>query len=89
MKRALVVGINRYLNLGQLHTPANDANAVAQRLHEIGFEDIKGLPATDEAGLWVNSDPDKQVSKEDLEKAIECLFAIDEDGHLPETALFY
>ncbi|TAN89634.1 MAG: caspase family protein, partial [Phormidium sp. SL48-SHIP] len=89
MKRALVVGINRYLKLGRLRTPANDANAVAQRLHEIGFEDIKGLPATDEAGLWVNSDPDKEVSKEELEKAIECLFAIDEDGHLPETALFY
>ncbi|MFP4652885.1 MAG: caspase family protein, partial [Phormidium sp.] len=62
MKRALVVGINRYLKLGRLHTPANDANAVAQRLHDIGFEDIRGLPATDEAGLWVSSDPDKRVS---------------------------
>ncbi|MFP4320790.1 MAG: caspase domain-containing protein, partial [Phormidium sp.] len=89
MKRALVVGINRYLKLGRLHTPANDANAVAQRLHDIGFEDIRGLPATDEAGLWVSSDPDKRVSKYELEKAIDWLFAINEKSHIPETALFY
>ncbi|HIK10529.1 MAG TPA: caspase family protein [Oscillatoriaceae cyanobacterium M33_DOE_052] len=92
MKRALVVGINCYLKLGRLRTPANDANAVAQRLREIGFDEIRGLPspATSEAGLWVDPNPDRQVSSRELENAIEWLFAIGEDkSNIPETAFLF
>ncbi|OAB59350.1 hypothetical protein AY600_00250, partial [Phormidium willei BDU 130791] len=91
MKRALVVGINRYLKLGRLRTPANDANAVAQRLHEIGFEEIRGLPApeTSASGLWIDPNPDTDVLKEELEKEIDWLFAIDNDSKIPDIALLY
>jgi WD40 repeat protein len=91
MKRALVVGINCYRKLDKLRTPANDANAVAQRLREIGFDEIRGLPsAPPKTGLWVDPDPDRKVSNEDLEKAIEWLFAFNEDkSNIPEIALLF
>ncbi|WP_254568137.1 caspase family protein [Oscillatoria sp. HE19RPO] len=89
MKRALVVGINCYRKLGKLRTPANDANAVAQGLREIGFDEIRGLPsAPPETGLWV--DPENKLLSKELENAIEWLFAIDEDkSNIPETALLF
>ncbi|MCT7978454.1 nSTAND1 domain-containing NTPase, partial [Laspinema olomoucense] len=92
MKRALVVGINCYLNsnLGRLNTPANDANAVAQRLHEMGFDEIRGLPSPrGETGLWVDPGRDSKVSKDELENDIDWLFAIEDSSNIPEVALLF
>ncbi|MCT7991090.1 nSTAND1 domain-containing NTPase [Laspinema olomoucense] len=92
MKRALVVGINCYLNsnLGRLNTPANDANAVAQRLHEMGFDEIRGLPSPrGETGLWVDPGRDSKVSKDELENDIDWLFAIEDNSNIPEIALLF
>ena len=92
MKRALVVGINCYRNekLANLRTPANDANAVAQRLREIGFDDIRGLPsASSQEGWQVDPEPEENLRHDELEAAIDWLFAIDDNSNIPEIALLF
>ncbi|MEB3825980.1 nSTAND1 domain-containing NTPase, partial [Phormidium sp. CCY1219] len=100
MKRALVVGINTYRHLKNLGTPANDANAVARRLREIGFDDIRRLPSASHpplskgglGGDWEawQVDSQKQLCHHELEQAIDWLFAISEpEKQPPEIALLF
>ncbi|QIZ72928.1 nSTAND1 domain-containing NTPase [Oxynema aestuarii] len=94
MKRALVVGINNYRHLKNLRTPANDANALARRLREIGFDDIRGLPVVSTLEAWQvdageDAEKPKQLCHDELERAIDWLFAIDDNSNIPETALLF
>ena len=50
MRRALVVGINTYPKLGNLPTPANDAEAIAARLEQNGRFTVKRLPDIETPG---------------------------------------
>ncbi|MCT7957532.1 nSTAND1 domain-containing NTPase, partial [Laspinema palackyanum] len=86
-RQALVVGINDYLVLHELRTPANDANAVAQKLIELGFE-VTGLPAASTQEAW-RVHPEKQLLTHELENAITNLFALDANVSIPETALLF
>ncbi|MBO0351109.1 caspase family protein, partial [Phormidium pseudopriestleyi FRX01] len=86
-RQALVIGINDYLVLNELRTPANDANAVAQELLELGFE-VTGLPCASTQEAW-RVHPEKHLLTHELEDAITNLFALDANISIPETALLF
>lgn len=92
---ALVVGINQYPFLKDtptskakhLFTPANDAEAIAQRLEEYGDFRVRRLPETIQ-GEQRRVTSDGLVKSETLEDAIVQLFnPVGEN--IPETALLY
>ncbi|MFW9259088.1 caspase family protein [Nostoc sp. CALU 546] len=92
---ALVVGINQYPFLKDtptskakhLFTPANDAEAIAQRLEEYGDFRVRRLPETIQ-GQQRRVTSDGLVKHETLEDAIIQLFnPVGEN--IPETALLY
>ncbi|MDZ8226526.1 caspase family protein [Nostoc sp. ChiVER01] len=92
---ALVVGINQYPFLKDtptskakhLFTPANDAEAIAQRLEEYGDFRVRRLPETIQ-GEQRRVTSDGLVKSETLEDAIIQLFnPVGEN--IPETALLY
>ncbi|MHC5760426.1 nSTAND1 domain-containing NTPase [Nostoc sp.] len=92
---ALVVGINQYPFLKDtptskakhLFTPANDAEAIAQRLEEYGDFRVRRLPETIQ-GEQRQVTSDGLVKSETLEDAIIQLFnPVGEN--IPETALLY
>ena len=92
---ALVVGINQYPFLKDtptskakhLFTPANDAEAIAQRLEEYGDFRVRRLPETIQ-GEQRRVTSDGLVKSEILEDAIIQLFnPVGEN--IPETALLY
>ncbi|MCF2151472.1 caspase family protein [Desmonostoc muscorum LEGE 12446] len=92
---ALVVGINQYPFLKDtptskakhLFTPANDAEAIAQRLEEYGDFRVRRLPETIQ-GEQRRVTSDGLVKHETLEDAIIQLFnPVGEN--IPETALLY
>lgn len=88
---ALVVGINtyRYDGLRDLKAPAEDAEAIAQRLEKYGDFKVIRLP---EAINPTNNKPfigsKMMLDRKDLRKALKDLFKPDSDD-LPNTALFY
>ncbi len=88
---ALVVGINtyRYDGLRDLSAPANDAEAIAQRLEKYGGFTVIRLPeaiAADTLKPYVSTT--KGLTKKALEEALENLFCPD-SKQFPDTALFY
>ena len=89
---ALVVGINtyRYDGLRDLKAPAEDAEAIAQRLEKYGdFDTVIRLPeaiAADTKKPFVGKT--KELTLVDLEEALEDLFCPD-SKQFPDTALFY
>jgi GTPase SAR1 family protein len=88
--QALVVGINNYLFLNELRTPANDANAVAELLLQAGFE-VRGLPSASSQNYW-QVDPTQQLQTSELKNAIIDLFALKETSNrvtIPDTALLF
>ena len=86
-RQALVVGINDYLFQHELRTPANDANAVAQKLMELGFE-VTGLPSASTQEAW-RVHQEKELLTHELEGAITKLFALNANVSIPETALLF
>ncbi|MEI2423182.1 caspase family protein [Arthrospira platensis SPKY2] len=83
----MVVGINSYRMLDELGTAANDANAIAQCLLELGF-DVIGLPSASSEEAW-QVDPKKYLLTPELEDAITNLFALSASVSIPETALLF
>ncbi|MBD2060477.1 caspase family protein [Oculatella sp. FACHB-28] len=89
---ALVVGINTYQcdGLQNLSAPANDAEAIAQRLQQDGNFNVIRLPEyldpfEDDARRIAHNE---NVTVADLEAALEQLF-YPEGNSIPDTALFY
>jgi uncharacterized protein YjbI with pentapeptide repeats len=88
---ALVVGINtyRYDDLRDLSAPANDAEAIAQRLEKLGDFTVIRLPeAINPDTLKPYVSTTKGLTKKALEEALENLFCPDSKQY-PDTALFY
>ena len=89
---ALVVGINtyRYDGLRDLKAPAEDAEAIAQRLEKYGdFDSVIRLPeaiTSDTKKSFVGKT--KELTFVALESALENLFCPD-SKQVPDTALFY
>ncbi|NEQ65990.1 MAG: hypothetical protein F6K21_10900 [Symploca sp. SIO2D2] len=85
---ALVVGINQYsYQLKDLKSPANSAEAIAQRLKDYGDFRVSRLPESIQENQR-QIDQDGLVSTEDLRQAIIQLFN-PEGKNVPETALLY
>ncbi|MDX2253983.1 MAG: caspase family protein [Pseudanabaenaceae cyanobacterium bins.39] len=90
-RSALVVGINNYNynGLRNLSAPANDAEAIAQRLEKYGNFKVKRFPeAIDGETLKPFVSTTKEFTLVALEKALEELFDPDSKQY-PDTALFY
>jgi hypothetical protein len=89
---ALVVGINTYTHFRDLKAPAQDAEAIAQRLQQDGdFDQVIRLPealtkADDRLSPAVGET--LTVTQAQLEAALKQLFRPD-SAQIPETALFY
>jgi hypothetical protein len=86
---ALVVGINVYTqqSLGNLHAPAEDAEAIAQRLEQYGGYTVRRLPEVQaENGIRVGQKT--KVTNKELEDALVQLFNPSGQS-LPETALLF
>jgi uncharacterized caspase-like protein len=77
-RKALVVGIDNYRNVGRLHGCVNDAQAMQNVLEEHG----NGDPNFDVISLLGTDD--KIIEREELDEQVGKLFADD-----PEIALFY
>lgn len=89
---ALIVGIGTYTHLSALSAPAEDAEAIAQRLEQDGdFQKVQRLPeAIDKNSQERKAFVGKKllVSQIQLEQALEKLF-LPGSSQAPETALFY
>ena len=87
---ALIVGINRYRHskLGNLKSPAIDAEAIAQRLENFGHFRVHRLPERIQDGQpRVSSE--RQVTRKQLREAIAHLFNPKTKNQMPDTALLY
>ncbi|MGI0493701.1 caspase family protein [Alkalinema pantanalense CENA528] len=87
---ALIVGINTYQQLQPLQAPAVDAEAIAQRLEQLGGFRVLRLPEfldpfEDDARRMAHN---AEVTLEQLESALVRLFK-PTGKHLPETALLF
>ena len=59
-------------------------------LGEIGFDDIRGLPsASSQEGWQVDPEPEENLRHDELEAAIDWLFAIYDNSNIPEIALLF
>ncbi|MGJ3248231.1 MAG: caspase family protein [Elainellaceae cyanobacterium] len=88
MKRdALVVGINAYERLAKLHSPSEDAEAIAQCLNQYGDFRVWRVPEAIK-GENIEVSRHKQVSLPQLEKAIAQLFNPPGEN-FPDTALLF
>ena len=91
-RQALVVGINRYLNLDNLKRPAFDAEAIAHLLETYGGFKVRRLPAgIADQKFKVNPKPgygEEEVDIKVLEEEILQLFGIGEKD-CPDTALLF
>ncbi|MGF1537211.1 MAG: NB-ARC domain-containing protein, partial [Elainellaceae cyanobacterium] len=87
---ALVVGINRYQHekLGNLTSPAADAEAIAQMLETKGNFLVQRLPEAITNGT-AQIDPKGKVTRKQLMDAIAKLFKPDTENQIPRTALLY
>lgn len=84
---ALIVGINTYKTLPPLNAPANDAEAIALRLHTQGEFRVHRMPEIIENGqptIGVRT----PVTTRALEEALIRLFKPN-GKNIPQTALFY
>ncbi len=89
---ALVIGINQYVYLNHLQTPAADAEAIAQLLEkDSNFDVIRRFPEMVKDGRrCIDPDPPSDaVSIAQLEDAIQNLFAPETVANLPDTALLF
>jgi hypothetical protein len=84
---ALVVGINYYQHLPNLNAPAQDAEAIAQRLQSSGEFSIRRIPEVIQTGS-PRVGMKTKVSLRELENALVQLFK-PKGQTLPHTALFY
>jgi uncharacterized protein YjbI with pentapeptide repeats len=91
VRTALVVGINSYSHFRDLKAPAQDAEAIAQRLQQDGEFQVIRLPEaltqTDDQ-LSPTVGTTLAVSQTQLETALEQLFRPTSQQY-PDTALFY
>ncbi|MFM7426855.1 MAG: caspase family protein [Elainella sp.] len=93
---ALIVGISTYAHLQSLTAPAQDAEAIAQRLEQDGdFRKVQRLPEAIQPSGNNGGNQKKSVvaktlavSQAQLEQALEQLF-LPNSQQAPETALFY
>ncbi|MEA5464932.1 NB-ARC domain-containing protein [Leptothoe sp. PORK10 BA2] len=88
---ALIIGINQYRHsqLGNLNSPAADAEAIAQILEKHGhFNTVRRLPEVfkDDAA---QVSPSRQVTRKQLREAIAQLFNPKTKTQMPDTALLY
>ncbi|MBM0742878.1 caspase family protein [Phormidium sp. CLA17] len=88
MRRALVVGVNTYSNLGHLSTPANDAEAIAHRLEQSGNFTVKRLPDVQPSEA-IKIGQTTPVFRKELRKELQQLFNPANEKEIPDTALFY
>ena len=90
LREALVIGINRYIELNPLEKPAADAEAIAQLLEERGNFQVRRFPCKiqNKSSRVAPDPPSDAVSIEQLEQAITQLFC-PESEQLPETALLF
>lgn len=91
MRKALVVGINNYPYLGNLKTPASDAEQIASLLGNHGGFQVERLPVKEkEEQLCVDENPSPQqlVTSTKLKQALAELFK-PHGSDVPDTALFY
>jgi len=88
LRRALVVGINTYPKLGNLPTPANDAEAIAARLEQNGRFTVKRLPDIETPGA-IAVGQKTHVFKKELVEELKQLFTPKKEQEVPDTALFY
>ena len=86
-REALVVGINHYLFLEHLQTPARDAEAIAQILETYGGFRVQRLPTSYQDGS-LPVDLNKPLTLSELEAAIIRLF-YPEGNRIPQTALLF
>ena len=63
---ALVVGNSQYEFAAELRNPANDANSMAERLSNLGFEVIKGIDLDERAMRQSINDFAKAVTDSDV-----------------------
>ena len=90
-RAALVVGINTYTHFRHLKAPAQDAEAIAQRLQQDGEFKVTRLPEAivrDQAQLSPAVGETLSVRQTQLEAALKQLFRPD-SAQPPDTALFY
>jgi WD40 repeat protein len=88
---SLIIGINTYdyQQLGNLKAPAEDAEAIAQVLHQYGEFRVRRLPeAIDKETKAIRVGRKTRVTLTQLEEALIQLFKPSGDN-IPETALFY
>ncbi|MGK7871770.1 MAG: caspase family protein, partial [Xenococcaceae cyanobacterium] len=90
---AQVIGINAYppSELGSLTVAANDAEKIAQRLEESGYETfrVQRLPQSPNQKGEGKINPEAGVSHIELRNAIANLFTPESPNQPPETALFF
>jgi hypothetical protein len=75
MRKALVVGINYYEHIGNLHGCVNDANAVKQMLDR----NADGSVNFAQPRLMVGTGPNNRIDRIDLKEAVRQLFVDDSD----------
>ncbi|MEM9165365.1 MAG: caspase family protein, partial [Cyanobacteria bacterium P01_F01_bin.4] len=88
---ALVVGINTYTHFPDLKAPAQDAEAIAQRLQHDGDFKVHRLPETlvrEEEQFSPTVGETLSVPQAQLEASLKQLFRPD-SAQIPDTALFY
>ncbi|MFM7427141.1 MAG: caspase domain-containing protein, partial [Elainella sp.] len=84
---ALVVGINTYQYLPSLKAPAQDAEAIAQQLHQYGEFRVHRLPEVIQEGK-PQIGRKTSVTLRELETALINLFK-PKGSNVPQTAVFY
>jgi WD40 repeat protein/energy-coupling factor transporter ATP-binding protein EcfA2 len=84
---ALVVGINTYQYLPSLKAPAQDAEAIAQQLHQYGEFRVHRLPEVIQEGK-PQVGRKTSVTLRELETALINLFK-PKGSNVPQTAVFY
>lgn len=87
MNKALVVGINQYINLLPLQGPSEDAEEIAQMLNKYGEFKVERMPNIIQDGQ-LRVDPNAPLSITRLESALERLFK-PEGKQIPDSALFF
>lgn len=91
-RAALVVGINTYNHFRDLKAPAQDAEAIAQRLQQDGDFKVTRLPEAliqENDQLRPSIGETLEVTQAQLESALEQLFHPTSSQQVPDTALFY
>jgi len=86
---ALVVGINKYNGLRDLSAPANDAEAIAQKLEKYGNFTVIRLPEAINPNTkkpYVSKE--SYITRKQLQEQLISLFCPD-SKQAPDTALFY